>query len=45
LEILAAVRVAAGHRFLLDGQLLLLLFSGQGDGDEGNGKQNLKNVR
>jgi hypothetical protein len=25
--------------------LLLLLFSGQGDGDEGNGKQNLKNVR
>jgi hypothetical protein len=44
LEILAAVRVAAGHRLFLDG-LLLLLFSGQGDGDEGNGKQNLKNVR
>jgi hypothetical protein len=44
LEILAAVRVGAGHRLFLDG-LLLLLFGGQGDGDEGNGKQNLKNVR
>jgi hypothetical protein len=44
LEILAAVRVGAGHRLFLDG-LLLLLFDGQGDGDEGNGKQNLKNVR
>jgi hypothetical protein len=44
LEILAAVRVGAGHRLFLDG-LLLLFFSGKGDGDESNGKQNLKNVR
>jgi hypothetical protein len=45
LEILAVVRVGAGHRLFLDGLLLLLLFSGKGDGDKGDGKQNLKNVR